>query len=103
MNAEILDKALEMALEWGENFGKPIQERLRHAFPALTARKADEYQAVCREIKSYAFAEVERAYLKQISDATARANILSKYPLLDDGSMSSLFAQGNYYAWHDNG
>ena len=40
MDAAILNHALEMALEWGENFHKPIQERLRNAYPALTPAAA---------------------------------------------------------------
>lgn len=101
--ATIFNAALELSLEWGENFHKPIQERLRAAYPSVTQEEADDLDKVCREAQYYAFGQIEQAYTKQISDADASTNILARYPLLDQQSMGRLWSQGQYYAWRDNG
>ena len=103
MNAAIFNAALEMSLEWGENFHEPIQERLRQRFPVVSQEEADELQTVCRELTSYAFEQVEMAYLKKITGAEANASILARYPLVNEDSMGRRWSQGQYYAWHDNG
>jgi hypothetical protein len=101
--AEILNDALMMAMEWGENFGKPIQERLRAKYPALSQEEADEFERLCREMMYYAFGQIEEAYTKTIPDTTASANIKARYPLLNEESMGRLWSQGQYYAWRDHG
>ena len=103
MNEEVFNAALEMSLEWGENFHKPIQERLRQRFPAVSQDEADELNKVCRELTSYAFDQVELAYLKKIPDREVGANIRARYPLVNADSMARLWSQGQYYAWHGNG
>ena len=99
---EIFNDAVAMALEWGENFGKPIQARLMQKHPQLTNEQADDYDRVAREVKSFAFNEFERLYLKQISAPQAFATIRQRYPLLNDENLSHLHSQGQYYAWHDH-
>lgn len=103
MDAEIFNHALDMTLEWGENFHKPIQERLRLAYPALSKEEADVFDSLCREVMYFAFREVERAYVKEISGQEASANILARYPLVNDDNMAHMWTQGQYYAWKDNG
>lgn len=103
MDPEIFNVALEMTLEWGENFHKPIQERLMHAYPTITQTEADNYDCTCREAMYYAFGEIERAYLKEIPAEEATANIVAKYPLINSDNWAVLWSQGQYYAWHDNG
>ena len=102
MNEEIFNAALEMSLEWGENFHKPM-DRVRAAYPAVTQAEADELNKVCRELTSYAFEQIELAYLKKIPDAEVGANVRARYPLVNADSMARLWSQGQYYAWHDNG
>src|SRR5690349_17195225 len=103
MDAQILNTALAMSLEWGENFHKPIQDRLRKAYPTLSQAEADEFDSLCREIMYYAFGQIERAYVKEITGEEATANITSRYSLLNAENMSTLWSQGQYYAWKDNG
>lgn len=103
IQARVFNDALTLSLEWGENFHKPIQERLRHAYPNLSQAEADELDRLCREIASYAFGQIERAYIKEISEAKATTNIKARYPLLDGESLARLWSQGQYYAWRENG
>lgn len=103
MDATIFNDALTMSLEWGENFHKPIQGRVCSAYPAISQAEADELNGVCRGLAFYAFEQIERAYLKQITRAEADANIMARYPLVNADSMAQLWSRGQYYAWHDNG
>jgi len=103
MDAQILNTALDMALEWGENFHKPIQERLQQAYPHLSQAEADAFDSLCREIIQFAFQQVERAYVNEITGEEATTNITSRYPLLSAESLARMWSQGQYYAWKDNG
>ncbi len=103
MDANIFNAALEMTLEWGENFHKPIQERIRRAYPALTEAEADTLDSLCREIMYYAFEQIEHSYTEKNSGQQETAAIKAKYPLINEQNMASMWSQGQYYAWHDNG
>jgi hypothetical protein len=103
MDTQVLKTAMDMALEWGENFHKPIQQRLRTLYPALSQAEADTFDSLCREIRDYAFTQIERAYVNEITGAEATANITARYPLLHADTLARLWSQGQYYAWHDNG
>ncbi|HEX8237596.1 MAG TPA: hypothetical protein VF600_16685 [Abditibacteriaceae bacterium] len=100
---EILNVALEMSLEWGHNLTKPINARLIARYPALSEAEATNYDQVCREIKSYAFDQIEAAYVQRIPWHEARQSIMGKYPGLSEDSYLRLNSQGHYYAWRNNG
>ncbi len=99
---EILNAALTLSLEWGENFLKPIQSRLQAAYPQITNDQANLISAWCDAVKDYAFAVVEKDYplILKNEAGTAIAQIKEKYPQLSDETLSRLHNQGMYYAWH---
>lgn len=100
---EIFNHAIELSLEWGENFMKPINERLRAQYPHLSDEEAGHYDALCGGLKNYAFSQIEQAYTKQISWPQAKQNVDEKYPGLSDENWQRLCTQGQYYAWRDHG
>ena len=102
LRPEILNAALALSLEWGENFGKPIDARIRARYPQLTADDAAALGQWCAEVKTFAFGVVEEEFPKiQAGGAgTATTQISAKYPQLDDENLSWLNSQGMYYAWH---
>jgi hypothetical protein len=102
-NDEILNVALNMSLEWGENHRKPINARLLARFPMLSEAEVESYNQVCREIQSYAFDQIEAAYVKRISWPEAHQNVMSRYPGLSEERYGRLNSQGHYYAWRNNG
>lgn len=99
---EILNAALALSLEWGENFGKPIGARIRAQYPELTADDAAALGTWCAEVKKFAFDAVEEEFpkIEAGSTGTATTQISAKYPQLDDENLSRLNSQGMYYAWH---
>ena len=100
MNAHIQNEALQLSLEWGENFMAPIQTRLRKSFPELTPDQADELEKSSRKIQSFAFALYEELYVERMTRAEVEAKIKAAYAFLDEDNMARLYSQGMYYAWH---
>lgn len=49
-NNDVENYALELSLEFGENFGKDISERLMKKFPHINAIESSEIKT-CREYK----------------------------------------------------
>jgi hypothetical protein len=45
---QILNRGLEIAMEFGKNWNQPIQNRLSKKFASLTHDKLDEYNQICR-------------------------------------------------------
>lgn len=100
--AEILNAALKMSLEWGENWLAPIHQRIQKAYPKLSAEEADSLNLWCIEVRKYAFALVEEEYPLALAniDGTAMERVKQKYPQIDGENLSQLYNQGMYYAWH---
>ena len=99
MEAETLNVALDMALEWGPNILKPTQARMKERFPELSDAEADEYDQECRQIMKTAWPIAEQSYSGKIKSAEAAAQLHLKYPQIEDGNIRNLIVQGEYYAW----
>ena len=46
---QILNYGLDFAMQWGENWMQPIQERLSTKFPDLSSEDLDKYNDICHE------------------------------------------------------
>jgi hypothetical protein len=106
LSAETLNQGLNMALEWGENFGKPIGPRLAALYPELSAEQLEKCEKVCEEVKSFAFQVLYELYGAGHKDPTAAQyhNVVrAKYPWVSSENLSRLLTQGRYYAWRDFG
>ncbi|MES2917429.1 MAG: hypothetical protein V4729_02305 [Pseudomonadota bacterium] len=101
---ERLNAGLSLAMEWGSNWLKPIQERLAAQYPELTVAELDRYNEVCREAMKaghdlvYSMAESQG---KEVDSAAWQAAFLSRYAWPNKDNLSKLFSQGMYYAWKD--
>lgn len=102
-DADTLNAALAMSLEWGPVRNRPLEERLAERFPNMTPREALALKLTCSEVESLAFRQYERLYLNEIPQAEADSSILGAFPWISRDNMAHLFTQGQYYAWHDNG
>lgn len=103
MQDDILNVGLGLAMEFGENWLKPIQRRLQSLYPALDAHEADAYDAACHaamnagnRIVAELLAELggfhDRAYGMFLS------RLLTTYPWVSEDNAKHLFSQGCYYA-----
>jgi len=95
---DVLNAALELATEWGENFRKPIAERLNARFPDLTMNDIVEMESYVREAESriYEIAEMEERGEILESDITRIA--AEEFPWMDGNHIGRLKNIGMYYA-----
>ncbi len=95
---EILNAALELATEWGDNFRKPIAERMKARFPALNEEEIVEMEAFVRkaEYRICELAAMEESGEISESDITRLA--AEEFPWLDGGHIGRLKNIGMYYA-----
>ncbi len=94
-----LNTALRLRLEWGPNATRPLDQRIREAYPQLPESEVKQLVSTANEIATYAFDVWEKAYNKKISAGQAKAQIKARYPGIDDDNLSHLETQGMYFAW----
>lgn len=89
---------MKLSLEWGANFGKPIQARLMRLYPAIGRARADELEKLCNEIKRFAFDLYFQVPVRKMTDLGVQAEIQRRYPFLSRETIHRLSVQGMYYA-----
>ncbi|OWY23180.1 hypothetical protein C7N43_07455 [Sphingobacteriales bacterium UPWRP_1] len=95
---QILNLSLALTTEWGENFGKPIEERLRRRHPEIDSSLCQQLQQYANEAAYYIYEQAAQVVLHNLSEASARQNALQKYPWLNNENLSRLLNIGFYYA-----
>lgn len=108
---KILNKGLELALEFGPNWMQPIQSRLSKKFPVLRTDELDKYNSICRTAMRdghdfvYKTLEAAADEKRKISDQEVSDKLKSflqeRYPWINSRNFRSLLSQGFYYAWKD--
>ena len=110
MDAATLNVGLNIAMEWGEDWLQPIQERLRARFPKLDVAAFDECNEICQaamrtgyELASECMIgiglsdnlseEKNREIKNQFTD-----DIRARFAWIDDDNAGRLYSQGCYYA-----
>lgn len=104
LRAEQLNAGLALAMEWGENWLKPIQARLRLRYPQLSQAELDQFNSLCQEAMKFGHDTVyelaqEAGTKTRVSDFESRFR--TRYPWADARNVSHLYSQGMYYAWKD--
>ncbi|MBI5302035.1 MAG: hypothetical protein HY868_07845 [Chloroflexi bacterium] len=96
---EIANAAMQLSLEWGTHFGKPIQDRLLQQYPDLTRERADELDEFCRQVKRFAFdLYYDEVTSGKSTDMAVQKKIHARYPFLHRDTLNRLSTQGMYYA-----
>lgn len=106
MDPAILNKGLDLAMEFGQNWLRPIQSRLAGLFPRLSKEEFDEYDRICREAMKYGHAKLRVCWREAKADKPQafqffRRDIHALYPWVSESNLSQLFSQGCYYAYKD--
>lgn len=100
----LMNYALNLAQEWGEDWLKPIQERLGKAYPNFSRKKLDECNTIAQTAMKYGHDLVysmAEAQGKNINQETWKESYLARYPWVDDTNLKHLFSTGSYYAMKD--
>ena len=96
--SELLNKALELVTEWGENFNKPIHDRIRVFHPELDDQEIDRLTTIAREAESYIYALGERELAGEIREPDMAHLALEKHPWLNKHNVNRLSGIAMYYA-----
>lgn len=94
----LLNTALELATEWGENFRKPIHERIRILYPTLSDKEIDELTAIARTAESRVYSIAESEMEGRIPESAIVSTVLAEIPWISLENASRLKNIGMYYA-----
>lgn len=98
VNDEVLNDALELTTEWGENFRKPIFERLKKKHPKINAEMAEKIQKYCQEVESFMYALGEKELNGEISESDMVFLAQRQYPWVKAKHWYRLKNISMYYA-----
>ncbi|NUZ08156.1 hypothetical protein [Piscinibacter koreensis] len=102
----LLNDGLALAMDWGDRWLAPIQERLRVQHPWLTPDALDELDAVCQAAMRFGH---ETAYrlaaenAKQVDAGAFTASLRARFGWVDDANAERLLRQSVYYLWKAGG
>ncbi len=96
--SEILNKALELATEWGENFRKPIHDRIRVFYPELDDDEIDHLTTLAREAESFIYSLGEKECRGEIGEHDITAVAAREYTWINQQNASRLAGIAMYYA-----
>lgn len=97
-DAELLNLALELTTEWGENYGKPIDERILLTYPELSAEEIHGLTARSREAEHFIYGLAEQELAGEIGEHDIVPLALQRFPWLDASNAGRLKNIGMFYA-----
>ena len=97
IDPKIANHALHFAMEWGEQFMKPTQPRLKKKHPRLTKKQLDAYDALARGAMSVGHRYCED-HVDDCDPERLAAAVQAKFPWVNGDNLSTIYSQGMYYA-----
>ena len=97
-SVELLNYALKLATEWGENYGKPINERILSLFPELSDDEIDQLTNLSREAEYYIYDLATQELDGKIREDQIVPLAIEKFTWLDRENTARLANIGMYYA-----
>ncbi len=106
MTPEILNAGLNLAMEFGENWLMPIQNRLGALYPELGPGELDQYNALCQEAMRFGHEQTRLAWRhsggsQAVAYQKFSHDLRQRYAWVSEDNLSRLFSQGSYSAWKD--
>lgn len=96
--AEMMNHALELATEWGENFRKPIDERMLRIYPNLSADQIARLKKLADEAESYILRLADDELAGNISESDIVPMARERYPWVDESQLYRIKNIGMYWA-----
>tara|TARA_R110000868_G_scaffold196385_1_gene442266 strand:- start:809 stop:1198 length:390 start_codon:yes stop_codon:yes gene_type:complete len=100
----VLNFGLSLAMEFGSNWQKPTQCRLKQKYPCFTNMELNIIDKICRDAMSFShntiYALVESKG-KDFDKENTIKTIRDKYPWIDSKNINHLMSQGLYYSYKD--
>lgn len=104
LSKEILNVALDMSMEFGENWLKPINERLHKKYPEISFDDLEKINSICKEVNKFAndyvyeSGTVINQEISFVDFNIFKDDILLKYNWISENNLSRLYSQSCYYA-----
>ncbi|MNG72465.1 hypothetical protein D3C87_629410 [compost metagenome] len=104
LSIEVLNYGLQLSMEFGKNWLKPINERLEIKFPNLNKQQQEECNLICKRVHQIAHNYVAENPIRSDSGVEFVAFnqfkqfILTKYNWLSTANLQRLYSQSCYYA-----
>lgn len=95
---ELLNKALELVTEWGENFRKPIHDRIRRTYPGLSDAEIEELTTIAHNAESRIYALAEDEMAGKMSEHEIVPVSQREFIWLNETNATRLKNIGMYYA-----
>ena len=95
---EMMNHALALATEWGENFRKPINERIRLKYPELTGDEIDRLKKLADEAESCILSLADDELAGKISESDIVPLAREKCPWVDEDQLYRIKNYGMYWA-----
>lgn len=105
LSDDILNVGLKLAMEFGPDFLKPINERLKHNFPELTDLELEMCNKFSYETANFGHDLVYRSWegihdpeIYRKLNADFKSQIKSKFEWMSEDNINRLFSQSCYFA-----
>ncbi len=95
---DMMNHALALATEWGENFRKPIDDRMRLKYPELTTDGIARLKKLADEAESYICHLAERELAGEIGEYDIVPLAKEKFPWVADDQLYRIKNIGMYWA-----
>lgn len=95
---EMMNHALALATEWGENFRQPINDRMRMKYPELTDDEIARLKKLADEAESYILSLADDELAGKIGESDIVPMAGKKYPWVDEPQLYRIKNYGMYWA-----
>jgi hypothetical protein len=95
---EMMNHALALATEWGDNFRQPINERMRLKYPDLTEDEIAKLKKLADEAESYILSLADDEVAGKISESDIVPMAREKYPWVGEQQLYRIKNYGMFWA-----
>ncbi len=95
---ELLNAVLDLVTEWGENYGKPINERILTKYPGLSSTEIDDLTKLAREAEHYIYKLAEMELEGDLGEMDIIPEARKRLAWLDSSNAGRLKNIGMFYA-----
>ncbi len=95
---EVMNHALALATEWGENFRQPINDRMRLKYPELTDEQITRLKKLADDAEYYILSLADDELAGNITESDIVPMAREKFPWVDEQQLYRIKNYGMYWA-----
>ena len=100
---DLLNHVLKLSLEWGKEYGCPLNNKIMKAFPSLSGGDIERVANYIDKVRDDVLWRIyydHYDYKKETFTIDVETVTKNKYPWISKSNLLSLHSQGRYYSWH---